>query len=172
MKKLLALLFSVCLAFGLPAQETQEETLAKLLTHGGAVLSTVAKAQHDSAFLWGQRQNKENALCVADGAYTYGVALNGKPFVLILTFIPAPVDSADSTHVYHSGGKICDDRLPSWHSHIVDNGWLFKPSDCDRHTAAVRPQVPFHLQSGSLDSIRVYFPNSFYANRSIKWCDG
>lgn len=166
MKYLVALLLLAAPA--LPAQE-EEALLARLLTRGGFMMSKEAKAQSDSAWLAGAKARKEAAMCVASGGFSYGVAMNGKPFVLVVGFTKANIAGTDSTHVYWRGG-ICGDSLPSWHSHIVDNGARYEPSDCDRHGAAVRRRVPFHIQVGDTNNLRVYLPDPAYADTTRAWC--
>jgi hypothetical protein len=146
-----------------------EATLAKMLTDGGLILSRLAKHQSDSAWLWSAKHRKETAMCAASGTYAYGVAMNGKAFVIVGEFVPANILKQDSLYVIWGKG-LCGDSLPSWHSHIVDNSLRYSPSPCDLHTATKYPNIPFHFQVGDTNRIKVYMRNDQYASDAIAWC--
>lgn len=133
-------------------------------------MSQEAKQQQDSAWLWGFTNRKEAAMCVPKGAYAFGVALNGKSFVLVLAFVPANITGADSVNVWWDG-SICGDSLPSWHSHFIENGMRWKPSPCDLHQAALRPKVPFHLVAHDTAKLTAYMPDQDFASKAVTWCN-
>lgn len=147
----------------------EETTLGRMLMFGGLVLSRDAKNQSDSAWLWSYRNRKEAGMCAAPGSFAYGVAMNGRPFFIIGAFISAKVAKADSLYVIWAG-TVCGDSLPSWHSHIVDNETRYAPSPCDIHAATKRPRVPFHLQVGDTNRIRVYSADQAYTSDVVNWC--
>lgn len=151
------------------APNPDENTLAYMLANGGLVLTAEAKRQSDSAWLWSAKHRKEAALCAAPNSYAYGIAMNKKPFVIVAEFIPAKVTKQDSIYVVW-GGTLCGDSLPSWHSHVVDNGLRYEPSPCDLHTATKYPRIPFHFQVGDTNKIKVYMRDERYAREDVNWC--
>lgn len=147
-----------------------EVTLATIISRGGIAFSETAKRQSDSAWSWANKHRTETAMCVS--RYAFGVSVNHHPFVLILKFSDdsLPISHRDSLRIDYTGGTVCGDSLPSWHAHIVSNSVRFGPSECDKHFAADRPKVPFHLVQGGPDTAAVYGPDPRYADTTTAWC--
>lgn len=152
-----------------PIAPSSEGGLAEMMAHGGLVMAMEAKLQSDSAWQWSWTHRREAAMCIPKGAYAFGVALNGQPFVLVLGFIGANVQDADSVNVRWKG-SICGDSLPSFHTHLIENGMRWRPSPCDMHGAAMRPRVPFHLMASDTGKVTAYMPDQNFASTAVNWC--
>lgn len=89
---------------------------------------------------------------------------NGRLTISVLALGPAEVAAADSVQIWFYPARVawdtsfvprvCGDSLPDVHSHIVNNGYLFVPSDIDSATAARHP-APFRLLMSVIDSSRM-----------------
>jgi hypothetical protein len=93
----------------------------------------------------------------------------GDTLVIGVVELASRIEKADSVAIYSRTANLCGEVCPSIHWHVVDNGWLDRPSEVDMNTAGrTRSQFSLLGIGGTPEFVmygmKPFAPGSYFVN--------